>query len=358
MNWRASHPFRALCGKGERQRNDGNTYYTHQDWEHTDRMHTDPNGGIADTYTSLPYGDEGVVTGSGYSAWDFNHFGDLDYNSESNTYHAQFRQYNQPQGRWMQPDPYSGSYDYRNPQSLNRYAYASDNPLSFTDASGLDVCDNWGCDDPGGCDPIFYNCDPYGGYGGDGGSYGPPPPPKIVGFKNLDPKDIMTESLGLPAGMQLPSGDILDIFGIGTGTQCEFGACGNISESWKPGDVASAAAPIDLSPWIFRIFAFAHALKGGSPEGADQRSTLSYWPLNGSLWPGFQPQDGVCTTGPFADKMNSNPNILNCCKAHDNCYTKYHCNASSFIGGLPGPCKLACNAKEPLHKSRPCALLG
>ena len=51
--------------------------------------------------------------------------------------HAQFRQYGSTQGRWMRPDPYSGSYDLSNPQSLDRYVYAVNNPLSYIDPSGL-----------------------------------------------------------------------------------------------------------------------------------------------------------------------------------------------------------------------------
>jgi len=71
---------------------------------------------------------------------------------------------------------------------------------------------------------------------------------------------------------------------------------------------------------------------------------FQHWPLNGNLLPiPFQKQDGVCTTGPFANTMNSRPCVLNCCKAHDDCYTKYSCNASSFLGGMPfGPCQF-CN---------------
>jgi RHS repeat-associated protein len=71
---------------------------------------------------------------------------------------------------------------------------------------------------------------------------------------------------------------------------------------------------------------------------------FQHWPLNGNLWPGFTPQDGVCTTGPFANTMNSRPCIKKCCKEHDDCYTQYNCNYSSFLGGLPGPCHL-CNTQ-------------
>jgi RHS repeat-associated protein len=57
--------------------------------------------------------------------------------SDSGMDHAQFRQYHNWYGRWMSPDPYSGSYDLSNPQSLNRYTYAMNNPMVFTDPGGL-----------------------------------------------------------------------------------------------------------------------------------------------------------------------------------------------------------------------------
>jgi hypothetical protein len=41
-------------------------------------------------------------------------------------------------GRWMSPDPYNGSMDLGNPQSLNRYSYVGNNPLLYTDPSGLE----------------------------------------------------------------------------------------------------------------------------------------------------------------------------------------------------------------------------
>jgi uncharacterized protein RhaS with RHS repeats len=39
-------------------------------------------------------------------------------------------------GRWLTPDPVGG--DVTNPQSLNRYAYALNNPTTLTDPLGLD----------------------------------------------------------------------------------------------------------------------------------------------------------------------------------------------------------------------------
>jgi RHS repeat-associated protein len=75
--------------------------------------------------------------------WDAYHYAQLDYDDETNTDHAQFRQYSNTQGRWLSPDPYRGSYKWRNPQSFNRYAYAGNNPLGFVDTTGLTLCANF-----------------------------------------------------------------------------------------------------------------------------------------------------------------------------------------------------------------------
>jgi len=82
------------------------------------------------------------------------HFADLERDAESGTEHAQFRNYTPNQGRWLAPDQYYGSYDITNPQSMNRYAYVLNNPMSFTDPSGL-----YGLP-TGPCDPTVSDCDP------------------------------------------------------------------------------------------------------------------------------------------------------------------------------------------------------
>lgn len=50
---------------------------------------------------------------------------------------AMFRRYNRWWSRFDQPDPYDGSYELSNPQSFNRYAYVNNDPVSFTDPTGL-----------------------------------------------------------------------------------------------------------------------------------------------------------------------------------------------------------------------------
>jgi RHS repeat-associated protein len=104
-------------------------------------MTTNWAGTVDGSFTSLPFGDNFAVSGSDYDQY---HFAQLDYDSESLTDHAQFRQYSPAQGRWMSPDPYNGSMDINYPQTFNRYSYVGNMPLSFTDPSGLAQCDREG----------------------------------------------------------------------------------------------------------------------------------------------------------------------------------------------------------------------
>jgi len=113
----------------------GAAHFEHQDWEGTERLRTAYNGGVEGTFTSLPYGDAQAASGANGDPY---HFAMLDSDTESGTDHAQYRQYSSTQGRWLSPDPYSGSYDFSNPQSLNRYSHALNNPLSYVDPLGLD----------------------------------------------------------------------------------------------------------------------------------------------------------------------------------------------------------------------------
>ena len=106
---------------------------------------TTSSGSVEASYSSLPFGedlggDNGSSTyGGGNANQDAYHFAALDHDFESNTDHATFRQYSPTQGRWMSPDPYDGS----NPQSLNRYGYAANNPIMYIDRDGTSLGDLW-----------------------------------------------------------------------------------------------------------------------------------------------------------------------------------------------------------------------
>jgi RHS repeat-associated protein len=87
---------------------------------------------------------------------------------------AMHRKYEGKWQRFAQPDPFDGSYNLTDPQSFNRYAYVQNDPVSFADPSGLEMCGAeygynecgggggfWGGSDFGG-HVAFYNSE-YGG---------------------------------------------------------------------------------------------------------------------------------------------------------------------------------------------------
>lgn len=61
---------------------------------------------------------------------------------------------------------------------------------------------------------------------------------------------------------------------------------------------------------------------------------------NGNVFPGFTPQDGVCSS--IACILNPFPPMLERCKKHDQCFTENACNQSSFISNALGGTK-SCN---------------
>jgi RHS repeat-associated protein len=210
------------------------TYFDHQGWEGTDRARTDPWGNVAATYTNLPFGDGSTQTvgGTGVNQ-DNNSFTSLELDPETETYHAQFRQYGPGAGSRMSPDPYSGSYDMNNPQSFNRYSYVLNNPLTFTDPSGLD---GGGCDllctiitDIGTALGIEALEDLFGGGGGPTFQGSLKPRPSVPS----DPGSF-GESLGIPTS--IPQGN----WGIGLAL--------NLPPKLASSDLVAAAVPLARKP--------------------------------------------------------------------------------------------------------------
>ena len=117
---------------------DGTTYFDHQDLLGTERLRSNYAGSVGSSYISLPWGDGYTATVNSSGADQDNaHFADLERDAESGTEHAQFRNYTSRQGRWLAPDQYLGSYDVTNPQSMNRYAYVLNNPMTAFEGTGL-----------------------------------------------------------------------------------------------------------------------------------------------------------------------------------------------------------------------------
>lgn len=90
-------------------------------------------GNLLGTNDVSPYGELFSSTASDRLLFT-QHERDTENGSDS----ALYRQYASTQGRWLSPDPYNGSYDLNDPQSLNRYTYLAGRPLAAIDSLGLD----------------------------------------------------------------------------------------------------------------------------------------------------------------------------------------------------------------------------
>jgi hypothetical protein len=68
------------------------------------------------------------------------------------------RRYTTNSGRWLTPDPYSGSISAGDPQSWNRYAYTGNDPVKTIDPLGLaGTCNPNNCADPHQNDDLAWN---------------------------------------------------------------------------------------------------------------------------------------------------------------------------------------------------------
>jgi hypothetical protein len=145
--------------------------YLHPDWLGNARITSDlTSHGIDVDQAYSPYGEVYDIFGS--SAGQYEGFATLAATFAPSTSGGTPIMWDTPNrelsyvGRWLSPDPAGlGAADPTNPQSWNRYAYMSGNPLSGTDPTGLDGCDvSSGSGDSGGdssgisatCDLTFY----------------------------------------------------------------------------------------------------------------------------------------------------------------------------------------------------------
>jgi len=195
-------------------------YFTHANALNSATTATDATGAPAGEILYYPWGqtweDPGGFFGvTAYQPWAAM----LEYDTSVPDYETPFRGYYPTLGRWMSPDPMAG--DISNPQSLNRYAYALNNPTSLVDPLGLDPCDSQDYSEP--CDPcgdafwqlLDIGCMPAGPGGlapfppippGGGGGGGPAtgnaqnPPPNTSGIDPAAPcgRDSVGEPLPCP----------------------------------------------------------------------------------------------------------------------------------------------------------------
>jgi RHS repeat-associated protein len=87
--------------------------------------------------------------------------------------HTWFRQYDSFAGRWTSPDPYGGSMTVANPQSFNRYAYVSNDPVNLIDPTGLFCVYREDWNEKTATLTVTEECYLEGGGGGGGGFVNP-----------------------------------------------------------------------------------------------------------------------------------------------------------------------------------------
>ena len=129
-----------IYGYGKRIAKDTSTDATGAQYFHTDQIGsttlvTDSAGNI---FWQAVYNAFGQELSAQNTTITFQ-FAGMQYDSEDNLNHTDFRQYASVEGRWLTPDPYTGSEDPSNPQSFNRYVYVLNNPIRLADSEGLSI---------------------------------------------------------------------------------------------------------------------------------------------------------------------------------------------------------------------------
>jgi RHS repeat-associated protein len=161
----------------------GVSRYRHPDWLGSARVTSTPQRAFISSTAYAPFGEPYATLGP----LDPNFTGQESVNG-AGLFDFSAREYSN-QGRWASPDPAGiAAVDPSNPQSWNRYAYVTNNPVSLIDPSGLGpVGVNCLLDEKGNC------------HGGGGGSC------TIHGF--AADCGLASGLLQSGAGVQCPSSD-------------------------------------------------------------------------------------------------------------------------------------------------------
>lgn len=152
----------------------GVTTYFYQD-HLSNRFLANSSGTVTGTLSQFPFGE--LTSGSASTKWAFANYERDNAGGDSGLDYAYGRFYSSRLGRFMSMDPLSGSVT--NPQSLNRYTYALDDPVNLMDPSGM-MTGNFRCrlNDLGDCYGGDYAgagfgwMDPMGMWGGESNGMG------------------------------------------------------------------------------------------------------------------------------------------------------------------------------------------
>lgn len=139
--WEGDHQVIAEYERGGGSSQATGTRYYHQDRLST-RVITDGAGAVVGTTDHLPFGEERGGSGERekrkFTTYERDDGTGLDY--------AMNRFYSSQQGRFAQVDPIRmGAASLSDPQSLNLYSYVQNDPVNFSDPTGLDSLQFNGC---------------------------------------------------------------------------------------------------------------------------------------------------------------------------------------------------------------------
>jgi len=110
--------------------------YDHANWLGTEEAHTDVNGNVCQTISSLAFGDDQQPTGSCTNITTPIFFTGKERDSESGNDYFGARYYGSSMGRFLSPDPSMEGAILELPQTWNKYSYEYNRPLYGTDPDG------------------------------------------------------------------------------------------------------------------------------------------------------------------------------------------------------------------------------
>ena len=120
--------------------------YLFTDWQGSTRTITDAAGIVKGRLDYTAFGEEvGAGVGNRTSAQGYtesnvrNRYALTERDETTGLDHTWWRKNENKAGRWTSPDPYSGSMNFGDPQSFNRYSYANNDPVNLIDPSGLNA---------------------------------------------------------------------------------------------------------------------------------------------------------------------------------------------------------------------------
>jgi RHS repeat-associated protein len=236
------------------------TCYVTTDHLGTTRLLTNSAGNVFARYDYEPFGTEiganydGRTTAMGFTAMldDTNpKFTGQMRDQETTLDFFSVRYMSGAQGRFQSPDPGNAGADPSNPQSWNGYAYVANNPLSYTDPSGMFTCVSCEVDESG--NPVAIGIaaavdigELLAGLFGFGG--GPPP--------------------SIPSSLATPSSPIMGPTFSVTG----WGTADTVAPSWS---AVGGTIPVVIPGLTFYAQGTGQAGRSGAPSQNNSPCTLT-----------------------------------------------------------------------------------